>query len=232
MRMADVSRSGNERERTSADASTAACGAGWRARRALTPPSKARACPTTRAGAAPERYASLRLADLTGDGLADLAIRGADGLRFDTAGPGAEEVRWRADAWGASLDAPMYADTLRIAGGGRRGQGAAVEPGCACGAAGPRRGPRGAALALALALVVGRRRRALSHTAGGLSQQRYAPRRTTWRLKLSKIDDCHPDRCCSIECASFAVKILPARSPRLRCRRTPPSPRDHRMNTR
>ncbi len=101
-----------------------------------------------------ERHLSLRLADLTGDGRADLVSRGDDGLRFDESGALGFALRWRAGAWGADLDAPAWADTLRIAGGARIPPSPA-DPGCACRADGRARAASQGAYALALALLRG-----------------------------------------------------------------------------
>jgi MYXO-CTERM domain-containing protein len=111
---------------------------------------------------------SVRLADVTGDGRADLCVRPASGLRChasDDAG------------FGAVLSAPAERDptdagsrigaaTLRIAGG--RGVRAGLRPGLVgegCAVVGPGTAPGGASLgawlaAIGLGLVASRRRRA------------------------------------------------------------------------
>ena len=113
------------------------------------------------------RYTTIRLADVSGDGRADLCARASDGLRCWISEGTHFERQWRGSAWS---DARGFADpsitaTLSLGGVGR-GPMHSLQGGCAC--AFPRRsGTRASAFLLVLAgLLVFRRRRAVSRSAG------------------------------------------------------------------
>jgi len=68
---------------------------------------------------APARFRSLRLADIDGDGRADLCARHADGLRCSSSTGDGFGRTWIAPAWNdeSGLRSSQYATTIRIAGG-------------------------------------------------------------------------------------------------------------------
>ena len=105
------------------------------------------------------RLRSLRLADVTGDGRADVCALGRDGLRcWESDGHGFDHL-WPVAVWGDADDASavLRAASFRVAGGGRRPV-AAVPGGCACRV--PTRAPGPSTmLALALAGALARVRR-------------------------------------------------------------------------
>jgi MYXO-CTERM domain-containing protein len=107
------------------------------------------------------QYRSIRLADVDGDGLADVCAREHDALRcYLSEGHGFGRV-WIAPAWdeASGLGAGAGLTSIRIAGGGGGATPAAIAGQLGCAAA-PGRGAGGGWMGLALvALVVVRRRR-------------------------------------------------------------------------
>ncbi len=121
---------------------------------------------------APPRYMSLRLADVDGDGRADLCGRDADGLHCWISDGRTFSSEWRASAWSdlVGLSDPAFASTLSIAGTNPHVD---VAGGCGCRVHGGR--PRGewpfpvGLVGLALASRR-RRRREASHRRTGRRQ--------------------------------------------------------------
>lgn len=109
------------------------------------------------------RYGSLRLADVSGDGRADLCARGGEGLRCWISDGEGFTREWRSAVWSDALGLsdPSFAATLTVGGGNAiTTPEAGLAGGCACRAyAGGRSSGGWSALAL-LALVGWRRSRA------------------------------------------------------------------------
>ena len=104
------------------------------------------------------RFRSLRLADVSGDGRADLCAIAADGLRCWLASGGGFERTWLAMTLSdASLTTEAERSTLRIAGGGAVST--MMPAGCGCAASRARR-PTGVLAALLLLGLTRARRRA------------------------------------------------------------------------
>ncbi len=80
------------------------------------------------------RYTSLRLADVDGDGRADLCARGADGLSCWISTGTSFDTLWRGHAWTdvAGLSDPAFASSLTIAGGTGVTQPRGLTGTCAC----------------------------------------------------------------------------------------------------
>ena len=109
---------------------------------------------------APERFATIRLADVDGDGRGDLCARGADGLRCWTSdGDAFARVR-TGSSWTdvAGLGDPAFEGTLTIGGIDSRDASDALQGGCACRAGATSPMPR-ALVGIVLALWGIRRRR-------------------------------------------------------------------------
>jgi hypothetical protein len=104
------------------------------------------------------RYRSIRLADIDGDGRADLCARGADGLRCFTGSAGGFDREWIAPAFSdaAGLGTAVAWASLRLAGGGmtHTATPTAIAGGCSVGGA----PSRCVVAAIGIALLVLRRR--------------------------------------------------------------------------
>ena len=106
------------------------------------------------------RYTSIRLADVSGDGRADLCARAVDGLRCWLSEGTHFARQWRASAWNDALGLsdPSFGATLSIGGSGNVAP-ARLQGGCAC-SVHQRQGRTAAVLMLVLAALIARRRRA------------------------------------------------------------------------
>jgi len=108
------------------------------------------------------RYGSIRLADVSADGRADLCARGGEGLLCWISEGAGFTREWRGSAWSDALGLsdPSFASTLTVGGGSVGATDAAIAGGCGCHVRARGRGLGGwIGLTFVLALVASRRRR-------------------------------------------------------------------------